>query len=655
MMRIFSGIYAAAALRVLFFTSLLILTSNCRFIEIFQPELVSPGSEVTVTMRIGVDITPEPTAHRGVLCLLLPEDWAVNSAEYSSPLGNGILTLSQDWADSAEACYPVSEMADDMKWFGMISDTGYAYEDPFEINISVSLQAGQTEGCFDLGYIVTKATPNLICSGTPSWAPFSFPHPLSVTNSGETCDTVAVRRAPAWDDLLDRKSGWTGADGIYSIPLSGLEIPTNPQEKTLLLFSDTFIGEVDSLDQRSNTVLVNNTYAILDGTAPIDGNAEFFWATEPNGDATTIFVPNTPNANPDEWYWLMDGIALQDSIYVFGLRIKRVSGGLGFGLSGTALLSFVLDENDEISQYYQKDTPIYHQIESEGSELVFGQAILDMTARSGNPDPDGYIYIYGPKNAPGAKDLVAARVLPEHFPDFSEWRYWDGAGWSVDIENSAPITSNISQEFSVSPIGNGQFILVFQIGLGPAVGIRIGESPVGPFGLINTIYNAPEPATDSDIFTYNAKAHPHLSTAGELLISYNVNTFDFWEHFTNADIYRPRFIWLAYPGEGPVAITDTPDELPRQFALFQNYPNPFNPETHIRYQLPRAGNVKLTVFNILGQPVRTLVNQAGHPAGDFLVKWNGSDDFGNPVSTGVYFYRLELNGFSESRKLLFLK
>jgi len=70
----------------------------------------------------------------------------------------------------------------------------------------------------------------------------------------------------------------------------------------------------------------------------------------------------------------------------------------------------------------------------------------------------------------------------------------------------------------------------------------IGYSPVGPFGPPRILWHAPEPDLDPDIYTYNAKAHPHLSQPGELIVSYNVNTFDFADHFAHAGIYRPRFI-----------------------------------------------------------------------------------------------------------------
>ncbi len=102
------------------------------------------------------------------------------------------------------------------------------------------------------------------------------------------------------------------------------------------------------------------------------------------------------------------------------------------------------------------------------------------------------------------------------------------------------------------------------------------------------------------------------------------------------------------------ALSETNDSAPRTFTLAQNYPNPFNPETSINYSITAGGNVSLTIYNALGQKIRTLVNgvQAG---GDYQVTWNGRDDRGVQVSTGLYFYRLTTGGFSSIRKMTFLK
>ena len=96
------------------------------------------------------------------------------------------------------------------------------------------------------------------------------------------------------------------------------------------------------------------------------------------------------------------------------------------------------------------------------------------------------------------------------------------------------------------------------------------------------------------------------------------------------------------------------DNLPTEFNLAQNYPNPFNPTTEISLDLPVAGHVSLMVFNVLGQQVRTLVDNE-MPAGSHLVSWDGTSSSGNAVSSGVYFYRLETGSFVETKKMMLLK
>ncbi len=93
---------------------------------------------------------------------------------------------------------------------------------------------------------------------------------------------------------------------------------------------------------------------------------------------------------------------------------------------------------------------------------------------------------------------------------------------------------------------------------------------------------------------------------------------------------------------------------PVDFRLFQNYPNPFNPATTIEYSLASATNVKLTIVNTLGQTVKTLVNER-QSAGHRLVRWEGRNDSGNQVASGVYLYILEVEGRIETRKMMLLK
>ncbi len=94
--------------------------------------------------------------------------------------------------------------------------------------------------------------------------------------------------------------------------------------------------------------------------------------------------------------------------------------------------------------------------------------------------------------------------------------------------------------------------------------------------------------------------------------------------------------------------------LPKQFALNQNYPNPFNPVTTIKFALPSPQHVTLTVFNILGQTVKTIVDD-DLQAGQYVRTWDGDDYQGRPVASGIYFYRLDAGEFSRCRKMVLLK
>ena len=365
-----------------------------------------------------------------------------------------------------------------------------------------------------------------------------------------SAQSYSVEPAPEWDALFDRNSGWTGADGIYSIPLNGNDGPgsAGPASKTLFVFSDTAIGDVGPDGRRlPGTTLVNNTLALLRGAEPDPDQAVFLWKGKRTGQPDALFIPSTPEAEPTDWYWLMDGIVLARQVHIFALRMKEGDGGVfNFAIDGVALISMNLDDPDPYGNHVQVDTPLFLEANASHDEIHFGQAVLANIVDAGAPNPDGYIYIYGEESGFPAKTMVAARVRPEQFTDFAAWEYWDGQGWTDDIEAAGEVTRRISSEFSVTPLPDGRYITVFQAdALGPEVAVRIGQSPVGPFGPMRRIYRCPEVDLDPDIFVYNAKAHPHLSRPGELLISYNVNTFDFFgDFFEYADIYRPRFIRL---------------------------------------------------------------------------------------------------------------
>ena len=118
----------------------------------------------------------------------------------------------------------------------------------------------------------------------------------------------------------------------------------------------------------------------------------------------------------------------------------------------------------------------------------------------------------------------------------------------------------------------------------------------------------------------------------------------------------------GYPdADNPVAVStsamgiDGNETIPDEFALNQNYPNPFNPSTQISFDVPQGGeHIMLNIYNILGQNVSILVNGVMNP-GTYTMEWNATDEAGNPVASGIYFYELRSSSFTARKKMLLIR
>ena len=138
------------------------------------------------------------------------------------------------------------------------------------------------------------------------------------------------------------------------------------------------------------------------------------------------------------------------------------------------------------------------------------------------------------------------------------------------------------------------------------------------------------------------------------------SNFGGWEStISNRVFYFPEndstLIWKFFNDKNPVtSVNDNSVVYPDKFQLYQNYPNPFNPGTTIKYSIPRRVLVKVGVFNILGELVKTLINET-EEAGFHSTNWDGRNESYNTVPSGVYFIRLEAEGNSQTRKIILLK
>ncbi|MBT3254309.1 MAG: T9SS type A sorting domain-containing protein [Candidatus Marinimicrobia bacterium] len=159
---------------------------------------------------------------------------------------------------------------------------------------------------------------------------------------------------------------------------------------------------------------------------------------------------------------------------------------------------------------------------------------------------------------------------------------------------------------------------------------------------------------------YHFMCHPHV------LSQENIWNEDYiWTHMDY--ISNRDDIWYASVGQvflyhlmqdqesfNTLEISENNDLNIPEFTLHQNFPNPFNPSTTIQYFIPVASSVKISIYDVLGHAVRNLVDKQQN-AGSYKISWNGLDDEGHTVNSGMYFYKLSVDNFSQTRKMLFLK
>ncbi|MGZ3850932.1 MAG: DUF4185 domain-containing protein [Flavisolibacter sp.] len=371
------------------------------------------------------------------------------------------------------------------------------------------------------------------------------------SGSSKPSKVLISKAVPEWSNMLRHDRGWIGADGIYSLAMNGVERPGQGDSVgTMFWFSDTMLGEIANDSLKPGWDMIHNSVAYMAAGQPNPGSIKFYWNKTANNANHAMFEPSTPHSKPGEYYWLGDGFvdhAADSTIYIFAYRIRNVEGGgvYPFQDLGVSLIALPKGSRPPFANQRQLDTPLFFK-DKNGQKVVFGNTVLANTVGAGAPHPDGYIYVYGIRGP--QKDLVVGRVNEKEFENFSAWQYWDGQAWSKDGNDCAALTNNVSNEMSVSFMEDGRVMAVYQLNTNsPDVVIQVGKTPAGPFQPVKKIWETPEVKEDLDFYTYNAKAHPHLSKPGELLISYNVNSFDFLDDISKHPYHlRPRFISFKY-------------------------------------------------------------------------------------------------------------
>jgi hypothetical protein len=136
---------------------------SCRIEEVDQPSEATAGETITITVTISDSLVPEPNPNKGFLAILVPEDWEFVSGSYEGDLGTGAMLEVMADDEEFEADHPDSVLAapEGMRWMLLISEEGYAYDDPVFMDATIELKVGETEGEFALAYYLSKNNSGL--------------------------------------------------------------------------------------------------------------------------------------------------------------------------------------------------------------------------------------------------------------------------------------------------------------------------------------------------------------------------------------------------------------------------------------------------------------------------------------------------------------
>ena len=388
---------------------------------------------------------------------------------------------------------------------------------------------------------------------------------------------------PVWDAAFDRSEGWIGGDAIYSTPLLGGDV--------LWLFADTYIGRVVDHRRQRDVRIVNNTLGLQTRAtgAPADApprseDLSFLWDSSGGPEQPRAWIrpqgapADGPGALSAPWFWVADALVTPSSndsntatgrLLVFLWRMERTGAKvMGFRNAGCDL-AIVDDPRADWATWQPRQLSISHGASAATGdaprrvEVVWGSEVLLDPESTEEP----HLLIYGYRQPlQGSMQIVLARAPAAQVEQMATWQFRTADGWTPQLDDALALADRMTTEFSISAVDTADGPRYAMVQCEPLLGdhilARTSATPFGPWSAPKAVYQVPNLDRAKKHITYAAKAHPEVSRPGELLVSYVVNSLDFGESATNAEIYRPRFVRV------PLAL------LPRPPAVAQEAVQP---------------------------------------------------------------------------------
>lgn len=371
-----------------------------------------------------------------------------------------------------------------------------------------------------------------------------------------------------FDRFNDVNNGWMAADATISLLL--------PDGKTLWLFGDSFIGEKSgefSIDP-NNSKMINNC-AIIDN----DTTLITYYGGTPENPSSLI-----PGIDGDI-FWPEHATIENDTLKIFAIKIIFMDGDDPFSFR---------TEKTHIAQF------TYPEMEHIDTKPV--EFITDTTMRFGTHilKRDNYTYIFGKKDTTSGDYTYPIPMLARVTNSVSEpWEFYAGAdNWSYNCEEAKPIGDRpMSESFYVFEQNNMFYIIMHEIWTVGELYILEADQITGPYnrstsGGTENLFGIIPPHGNN--FTYNLFAHPQFQNNNKILISFNVNTYNFSSIYNDTKNYRARFLWLSIGDATSITIPDTVHIFDDFTDMVNSVNNPKINGQHINYC---AGNIYIKNIN----------------------------------------------------------
>ena len=277
----------------------------------------------------------------------------------------------------------------------------------------------------------------------------------------------------------------------------------------------------DMTRDRITPIYIRNSFVIQDG----DSLQTLHQVRDSQN--VSMLIPPTPDGEEvlpehEKWFWPGDGLIEDGKLKVFmSLFTQPDTGMWGFQWESSWVATFSLPDIQEIGL---EEIPCSRVL-----NVHYGHAILE---------ENDYTYVYGASENghPHAARYPAGNVE-------NDWEFYNGTSWVNEPAQSKPMGKmHASEQFSILRIKDKYVYITQMDSFSTEICSFTSDSPVGPWENKSLLYTTPIPNKDKNLITYNALAHPQFTEDDNILISYNMNSFELEAHFTNADIYRPRFI-----------------------------------------------------------------------------------------------------------------